>query len=147
MKMFARLQGKPEQFSSLLLAVGVAALTFSWFSFVPATAATPVGHTAEVDSESAASMVYKVIRSKYASQASGRTLEISCSGRKSPFSCKWWIIKKSKERPKHCVKAAAHSIASSSGEGELHYKYCFVYKAGSASATHNAKKRSWVIVG
>ncbi|MCX6388764.1 MAG: hypothetical protein NTX07_08565 [Solirubrobacterales bacterium] len=143
----ARLQGKLNELKHGLLAIRIAALTLACFSVAPATATTPVGHAADADSESAANMVYKVIKSKYSNQVSGRTLEISCSGRKTPFSCKWWIIKKSKERPKHCLTGTAKSIASSSGEGELHTRYGYVYKAGTASATYNAKKRSWVIVG
>ena len=134
-------------FAALLVTTAGASIPVAGASTTISASPTILAHSSDADAESASSMVYKVIKSKYASQVSGRTLETSCSGRKSPFSCKWWIIKKSKERPKHCLTSAAHAISSSSGEGELHTRYCYVYKAGTASATYNAKKRSWVIVG
>ena len=90
--------------------------------------------------ESAAGALYSVVKSAYSRDVSGRSIETQCSGRKSPYSCTWWIIKGSKERRKSTAKAAEDTgVLLRSGEGSAHNNRSRVYKSGYATASYNSK--------
>ena len=90
--------------------------------------------------ESAAGALYSVVRSAYSRDVAGRSIETQCSGRKSPYSCSWWIIKGSKERRKATARAAGDlEILMRAGEGSAHSKVSRIYKSGRATATYNSK--------
>ncbi|MEI7559114.1 MAG: hypothetical protein WCJ63_00840 [Actinomycetes bacterium] len=122
----------------LTTALAVAAL-----SIAPATAAGLTAHAAGNEAESASGAVYSFVKSKYAQQASGRGIETTCSGRKSPYSCTWWIIKKSSEKR----RATQASLLLRSGEGNLHANWKRVFRSGYASAAYNSRSGGFTVTG
>ncbi len=109
----------------------------------PGLASGAKARAAGNEPESAAAALYNVVRSSFARDLSGRSLETDCGGRKSPYTCGWWIIKGSKERRKstgHIAEIAPLGIVLRGGEGNVHLKNrSRIYKSGYASATYNSR--------
>jgi hypothetical protein len=126
-----------------------AAVALTLAAVLSVAAAAPGGasgaraHAAGNEPESAAGALFSVVRSAYARDVSGRSIETDCGGRKSPYSCSWWIIKGSKERRKvsgHASDSPSSGILLRSGEGTVHVKNrSRIYKSGYASAAYNSR--------
>lgn len=108
---------------------------------VPGAASGARARAAGNEPESAAGALYSVVKSAYSRDLSGRSIETQCTGRKSPYSCTWWIIKGSKERRKTTAKAAddTSSIVLRAGEGSVHNNRSRIYKSGYATAAYNSR--------
>ena len=104
---------------------------------LPAGAVGQLAHSAGNEPESAADRLYDAIKKTHAKQASGRVIETTCSGKKLPYSCSWWIIKKKTEKR---ASSNAGLILSRNGEGRAHSTYSRVYLSGYASAVAYNKK-------
>jgi hypothetical protein len=130
-------------------ALGKAVLAVTSAALLSVAVAAPTGasgaraHAAGNEPESGAAALYNVVRSSFARDLSGRSLETDCSGRKSPYSCGWWIIKGARERRKitgHIAEIAPSGIVFRGGEGNVHLKNrSRIYKSGYASATYNSR--------
>lgn len=97
----------------------------------------------EPEAEGAAEAVYTAVTSTYpaATRDAGRPVETSCSGRKAPFRCQWWVIKNRFDRV--AVKADdPSSVMARRGEGEAHRRASRVKFAGSAVADWSCTKRN-----
>lgn len=106
----------------------------------PSSASGARARAAGNEPESAAGALYSVVKSAYARDVSGRSIETQCSGRKSPYSCSWWIIKGSREKRKSTAKAAEDSpILMRAGEGSAHNNRSRIYKSGYATAAYNSR--------
>ncbi|MSW87444.1 MAG: hypothetical protein F2799_01310 [Actinobacteria bacterium] len=104
---------------------------------LPAGAVGHLAHSAGNEPESAADRLYAAIKSTHSKQSSGRVIETTCSGRKLPYSCSWWIIKKKSEKR---ASSDNGQVLSRNGEGRAHSTYSRVYLSGYASATAYNKK-------
>ena len=123
-------------FAALLVATAGASIPVAGASGLRA-------HSAGNEAESAAGAVYSFVKSKYAYQASGRGIETTCSGRKSPYTCTWWILKKSSEKR----RATQASLLLRSGEGNLHGNWKRVFTSGHASAAYNSRSGGFTVTG
>jgi len=106
----------------------------------PGLASGAKARAAGNEPESAAAALYSVVRSAYARDLPGRNIETQCSGRRSPYSCSWWIIKGSRESRRIATKATDSPllpIVLRGGEGNAHNNRSRVYKSGYASAAYN----------
>ncbi len=108
---------------------------------VPALANGAIARAADNEPEAAADALYGVVAASYKKQASGRSIETDCSGRRNTFSCQWWIIKGAREKR----MASAAEVLARRGEGSQHYRATRVYMSGYATATYNAKTRGYSI--
>jgi hypothetical protein len=108
-------------------------------AMAPAGAYAVPARAAGNEAESAADQLTPFVRAAWKTT---RPVETTCSGKKSPYTCSWWILKVANDKR---IKASAADLPSQSitgvlarrGEGNSHSRSGTVWKSGRALAYWN----------
>ena len=118
-----------------LTAIASAALAFGAFAGAPGVAVADDNNV-----EDASEAVYWAVAKLPNATIRGRTIETSCSGRRSPYSCSWWVIKGRLDRR---ADAATEElpVMTRRGVGNAHRTPSRVLTFGKATARWECSKR------
>lgn len=103
-------------------------------------ATAPIAGASENEVESASEAVYWAVTRLPNSTIRGRTIETLCSGRRTTFSCNWWVIKGRFDRRAQAAEDEL-PLMMRRGEGNAHRTPKRVLTSGKATAVWACSKQ------